>query len=248
MSAGYPTQPRFGASPFNQPPRKSGMGWVVSLLLIGLGIVMIGGAVCIGGVWYVASNIDRWVVGLGREAIVAAINDSELPQEEKAEVITQVDRIVTAYKERKINQDDLQRVFTELQDSPALAALALYGIENEYLNGTNLSKDEIEQGRRTFQRALRAVYEGKISQEAFFTALPDDEAEMSTDDVEHKTLQERVRLAANKAAETSPDDDLRLTLTQLKVMADNAGIPNEPFQLHIGEEVKKLVDKALAGK
>jgi hypothetical protein len=31
-------------------------------------------------------------------------------------------------------------------------------------------------------------------------------------------------------------------------MADNAGIPNEPFQLDIGDEVKKLVDRALAGK
>jgi len=224
------------------------MGWVFSLLLIGLGIFMVGGAVCIGGVWYVASNIDRWVVGLGREAIVSVINDSDLPQEEKTEVITQVDRIVTAYKERKINQADLERVFTELQDSPALAALTLYGIEHEYLEGSDLSKDEIEQGRRTFQRAVRAVYEGKISPDAFYAALPDEEAELSTDDAQHKTLQERVRLAANKAAEGSPDDDLRFMLTKLKVMADNAGIPNEPFELHIGQEVKKLVDKALAGK
>src|SRR5262245_26188378 len=248
MSAGFSTQSPFGNSPYNQPPRNSGMSWIFSLLLIGLGIVFVGGAVCIGGVWYVASNLDRWVVGLGREAIVAVINDSELPEGEKAEVITQVDRIVTAYKERKINQADLERVFTELQDSPALAALTLYGIENEYLNGTNLTKQEIEQGHRTFQRVLRAVYEGKISEDAFFTALPDDEAEMSTEDIDNKSVQERVRLAANKAAESSPDDDLRLTLAKLKVMADNAGIPDEPFQLHIGAEVKKFVDKALEGK
>jgi len=250
MSAGYPNQPSFSPSPYNQPPRKSGLGWVVSLLLIGLGVVMLGGAVCIGGVWYVASNLDRWVVGIGREAIVAAIKESELPEQEKTEVITQVDRIVTAYKERKINQADLERVFTELQDSPALAALSLYGIEDEYLTGTNLTKAEMEQGRRTFQRSLRAVYEGKIKQDAFYAALPNDEGEeMSAEDArDPKKIQERVRLASNKKAETSPDDDLRLTLTKLKVMADNAGIPDEPFQLDIGDEVKKLVDRALAGK
>src|SRR5262245_23857627 len=250
MSAGFSTQSPFGNSPYNQPPRNSGMSWIFSLLLIGLGIVFVGGAVCIGGVWYVASNLDRWVVGLGREAIVAVINDSELPEGEKAEVIAQVDRLVTAYKERKINQDDLERVFTELQDSPALAALTLYGIEETYLNGTDLSKQEVENGRRTFQRVLRAVYEGKVSIDQFYAALPNDEGEEMTieEPGKAKTAQDRLRLASNKKAEASPDDDLRLALTKLKVIADNAGIPDEPFQIKIGAEVKKLVDKALAGK
>src|SRR5439155_19645694 len=95
--------------------------------------------------------------------------------EEKEEVITQVDRIVAAYKERKINQSDLERVFTELQDSPAFTALTLYGIEDDYLSGTNLTAGEIESGRRTFQRALRAVYEGKISEDEFYAGMPDAE-------------------------------------------------------------------------
>jgi hypothetical protein len=184
-------------------------------------------------VWYVASNFDKWVVSFGREAIVAGINDSELPAGEKTEVIAQVDRLVNAYKERKINQADLERVFTELEDSPALKALALYGIDDEFLTGTSLTDKEVEQGRRTFQRALRAVYEGKIADEDFYAALPDDQGEP-------------VRLASTNAPEN--DDDLRLALVKLKVIADNAGIPNEPFQLDIGDEVKKLVDRALAGK
>ena len=152
MSAGFPNQPSFGPSPFTQPPRKSGVSWLVGLLLIGLGVLFLGGVVCVAGVWYVASNLDKWVVSFGREAIVAGINDSELPAGEKTEVITQVDRLVNAYKERKINQADLERVFTELQDSPALKALALYGIDDEFLTGTSLTEQEVEQGRRTFQR------------------------------------------------------------------------------------------------
>jgi hypothetical protein len=197
-------------------------------------MLMLGGTVCALGVWYVASNIDRWVVGLGREAIVSVINESEIPQSEKTEVITQVDRVVNAYKERKINQADLERVFTELQDSSALKALTLWGIEDEYLTGTNLTADEIEQGHRTFQRAIRGVYEGKISDDAFYAALPDDEGD--------------VRLASTNATENSTDDDVRETLAKLKVMVHNAGIPDEPFQFDIGDEVKKVVDRALAGK
>jgi len=235
MSFAYPTQPPFGESPSRQPPRKSGVNWLLALILIGLGLLTLGGVVCIGGAWYVATNIERWVVGLGREAIVAAINDSELPQDEKAELIVQVDRVVTAHKEHKLNQADLQRVLEELQDAPPFKALALYGIEAEYLEGTNLKPAELERGRRAFQRVLRGVYEGKISEDDFFAALPDDE-------------NDQVRLAANNPAENSSDDDLRLALARLKVIADNAGIPDEPFQLHLGQEVKKIVDRALEGK
>ena len=239
MSSGIPTQ-QFDPSTYCPPPQKRGISLLVSLLLVFLGFVFIGGALCVAGVWYVASNLDKWVVGIGREAIVAAINDSELPEGEKAEVITQIDRVVTAYKEKKIDQADLERVLNDLQDSPALKALALYGIEDEFLEGTSLTDKEIAQARLTFQRALRGVYEGKISDETFYDLLPGfdiDEVRLAANNN-----------AANNAADEPTDDDLRETLVKLKVLADNANIPNEPFQLDIGDAVKKLVDQALAGK
>jgi hypothetical protein len=252
MSSGFPSQqpfgppsqqpsfqqPSFPQQSFQQPPRRSGISWLVGLLLVFVGFLVLGGVVCVAGVWYVASNIDKWVVGLGREAIVAAINDSELPDGEKTEVITQVDRLVTAYKEKRINQQDLERVMTELQDAPALKALALYGIEDEFLAGAELPPAELEAAHRTFERALRGVYEGKINDEVFYKALPgyDDD--------------QPVRLASTNPADadSTSEDDLRELLVKLKVMADNAQIPDEAFQLDIGDEVKKLVDRALEGK
>lgn len=247
MSTGFPSQqpfgpptqqPSFPQQAHPQPPRRSGMSWLVGLLLVFVGFLVLGGVVCVAGVWYVASNIDKWVVGLGREAIVAAINDSQLPDGEKAEVTAQVDRVVTAYKEKRINQQDLERVMTELQDAPAMQALALYGVEGEFLDGAELPPAELDQAHRTFERALRGVYEGKINDEVFYKALPgyDDE--------------QPLRLASTNPADSDQnnEDDLRELLAKLKVMADNAQIPNEPFQLDIGDEVKKLVDKALAGK
>jgi hypothetical protein len=234
MSAGYPSQSQFPPSPYDQPPRKSGTNWLLSLLLVGVGILLIGGAVVVGGVFYIASNLEGWVVGLGREAIVAMVEESELPADEKKEVITQVDRLVTAYKEKKIGQSDLERFLTELDESPAMTALTLYGMEEGYFEDSELSAAEKEQGRRTFQRVLRGVYEGKISDEAFFTVLNDLD-------------EEPLREVANNGAESS-DDALKLALVKLKALADSEAIPDEPFQLKISDEVKKLVDKALAGK
>lgn len=226
------------------------MSWVFSLLLIFFGFLMLGGVVCVAGVWYVASNFDRWVVSLGREAIVAGINESDLPAAEKDEVIKQVDRIAAAYKERKINQKDLERFMTELQESPAMRALSLYGIDEAYLDGADLPEAEITQGRRTFQRVLRGVYEGTIPEDSLYALLPQEESAMHIEQTggNGKLKPEDVTLVGNAPEGEVSTDDLREMLAKLKVAADNAGIPDEPFQPNIGGEIKKLVDRVLEGK
>ena len=55
-------------------------------------------------------------------------------------------------------------------------------------------------------------------------------------------------MVANQAKSSASDDDIRESLAKLKVMVDNARIPDEPFQLDISDEVKKIVDRLLAGK
>lgn len=245
MSQGYPSSP---VQP--QPRRSSGMSWLFGLLLVLFGFLTLGGIVCVAGVWYVASNVEGWLVTLGREAIVAGINESELPQAEKAEVIEQVDRVAAAYKERKITQDDLQKFMTELQESPAMAALSLYGIDQAYLDGSQLTEAEIAAGHRTFQRVLRGVLEGKISQDNLYAMLPQEEQRMHIEETngDGQLKQEDITLVGNVPEGEVSADDLRETLAKLKVAADNAQIPDEDYQPDIGDEVKKLVDKLLAGK
>jgi len=245
MSQGY-------QSPFEnqQPRRKSGMSWLLGLVLVLFGFLTLGGVVCVAGVWYVASNVEGWIVSLGREAIVAGINESDLPQAEKDEVIAQVDRVAKAYKEKKINQQDLEKFMTELQEAPAMQALALYGIDEAYLGESNLPEAEITAGRRTFQRAIRGVLEGKISQETLFAAFPQEQQAMNAGgkNGDGKLQPDDITLVGNPGSDDVSEDDLREMLVRLKVAVDNAGIPDEDYQPDIGDEVKKLVDKLLADK
>ena len=72
-------------------------------MLIGcLGVVVVSASGLRGGIWYVQQNAGKWVAGIAREAIVATINASEIPAEEKTEVIAQVDRVVN--DTRRANQ------------------------------------------------------------------------------------------------------------------------------------------------
>lgn len=245
MSQGY-------QSPFDQqqPRRSRGTSWIFGLLLIVFGFLTLGGVVCVAGVYYVAQNVDKWLVTLGREAIVAGINESDLPQAEKDEVIAQVDRVATAYKEKKINQQDLERFMSDLQEAPAMQALALYGIDEVYLSESNLPDAELAAARRTFQRAIRGVLEGKISHETLFAAFPQEEPLMHVEEAggNGKLKQEDITLVGNVPGDEVSTDDLREMLARLKVTVDNAQIPDEDYQPDIGDEVKKLVDRLLEGK
>jgi hypothetical protein len=242
MSIGYPSPSPFTPQ-FSPQPRRSGSNWLVSLLLVGVGVLLIGGVLLVGGIWYVTANVDRWLVALGREAIVAMIEESEIPASEKSEVVAQVDRVVAAYKERKIGQADLERVLNELSESPAMTVISLYGIDESFLADSGLPEDEIARGRRTFQRVLRGIYEGKITEGAFYAALPNPDNRGAEDDPRGD-----LTLASLAEEGEITEDDLRRSLVKLQVMADNAQIPNEPFQLDIGDEIKRIVDRALAGK
>jgi hypothetical protein len=255
MSTGFPSDPQFAPNTYQQPnslakPRSSRNRWLLGLLLVFLGFFIFGSIVVVGGVYYVATNLDRWLVGLGREALVAMINESEIPVEEKTEVIAQVDRVVTAYKERKINQADLEKALNELNEAPALKVLSLYGLDEVFLTSSGLSEEEITTGRRSYERVLRGVYEGKFTEEELYAVLPLDAEDQANpaQDANAENAGDNIRLVNNSDSKTATDDDIRESLVKLKVMADNASIPSEPFQLDIGDEVKKLVDRLLAGK
>ncbi len=247
--SGYQAPSPFDPS-FQRSRPKSGSSWLAGLLLIGLGLFFFFGIACSAGVWYVAKNIDKWIVNFGREAIVASIQESDLPDDQKKDIVIQVDRVVAAYKAGKLNQSDLERVMAQLEESSAMQALVLYGIEDEFLTGTSLTDKEVEQGRRAFQRALRAVYEGKLDAEKFWAVLPDEDEQpirlASTNPTDIKPTD--TKPTETKPTESDPDDNVREMIARLKVMADNAGIPDEPFEMNIAAEVKKLVDKALEGK
>jgi hypothetical protein len=243
--------------PFYQEPQKqsgSGCGWG---LLIGCGgIVLVSVLACAGGVWYVQQNFDKWIVGLVREGIVAVIEGSEIPAGEKTEVVAQVDRVVDAYKARQINQQDMERLMEQLQESPVFMLMSLWGMEKHYLDPSGLADEEKAAGRRAFERALRAVYEKKIEASDLQDALPDqfdEDGAMNADNADAPDggdAADAVPTGELEMSQPKPvtDEDVRKMIADVKKLADDAGIPDEPFTIDIGDEVKKVVDEALAGK
>jgi hypothetical protein len=229
-----------------EPPKQSGSGCLWAGLIGCGGALLLSIVACVGIGYYIQQNVDKWVVGLVREGIVAVIEESELEAGEKTEVIAQVDRVVNAYKARKINQQDLERVMEELGESPVFLLLPVWGMEKQYFDQSGLTEDEKQAGRQAFARAYRGVFDEKISEESLQAVLPDPYAGM--EEMSDEDFEKMEDMDFEPEPRKLTDEEVRKLIADVKKLADDAGIPDAPVSIDIGDEVKKAVDKALAGK
>ena len=239
MSSGLYTQPQFPQTPapnfppsppqYATPPRRSGGNLVLSLVMVGGGILILLSVLVVAGVWYAVSNLKGWLVDVGREGVVAIVEESRIASHEKSEVVEQIDRVVAAYKAGEIGDAELEELLNNLGDSPVLAYISFYGIEEYYLQQSSLPPAEQEAMRLAMRRSLYALTEEMISFEAFSTVVPFDDGHG-----------ESLGLPAEEVNEIVRD-----WTYDLKGLCDEAGVTNDPPEVDVGDEMKKLVDELL---
>ena len=199
---------------------------------------------CLGGCLFMALLV---VIGLGvlayvvytqgkaiaveaaRMGAIATVNESDLSANDKQEVIEQIDRIADDYKAGKLSNAQVSKLFDEFANSPLLQVGLVYMAEQQYLNPSGLSKEEKEAGSLTLNRVARGVHEGLIPPEAVEAAL---DPWMTTDAQGNEVAKEKVT-----------DAEVREVLVTLKQLADDKQIPEEMFEIDVGGEFRKVVDR-----
>ena len=227
----YSDQP-FAAEPKPEasPPQQK-RSWLPFCLAGCLVIGVLSLVICGGVGWYVARNIKRIASDVARQAIVGAIEQSELDPAEKQAVIAQVDRVVDQFRTGKITVEDLARILDELAKSPVMQSIVISAVESAYVEPSGLSAEEKQAAHLTLQRVLRGVFEQKIKE-------GDLDAAMSH--VSTKTPGGQPQLKSKVT-----DDELRKFLAECQRVADQAGVPAEPLQVKISDEFRRAVDRAL---
>lgn len=220
--------------PYKQPPKSSGGG-----ILIGcLGLLLVCLLICGGGLYFVAMNWQSWALQgfatMGREIAVQAVEESELTDEDKRAVIEQIDRVADEAKAGNLTGEQFAKIMENLAESPLLPAGMAKAIEVKYVDPSDLPEDEKAAAKLTLQRGARGAFEKKISPE---------QLELACDPISNVDSEGK-----RKLKEQVTTEELREFLANVKKLADEAGIPEEPFGFDVGEEVKKAVDKALAEK
>ena len=235
MSSGLYTQPQFQppqypAQPQFASPPQGGSNWIVSLMLIAGGVLLLFSLLIVAAIWWAVSSVEGWMMSLGREGVVAIVEESDIPPAEKKEVVAQVDRVMAAFKSGEMDQDDLERLLIGLEDSPLMTYISFYGMKDYYIEDTNLPEDKQAELHLAWKRAAYGMFTGKISTDEFYDSLPYD------DHLEH-------------AIDTSEEEGNELMIKwigRMKKLADDAGVPSDPPDIDIGDEAKKLVDELLA--
>jgi hypothetical protein len=163
--------------------------------------------------------------------IVSVVRDSDLEEEEKQAIIAQVNRVVDQYQSGKITTEDLGRIMEELAESPLMGAILIRSVEVKYIEPSGLSEEEKADARVTLQRVLRGMYEEKLK--------PDD-IEAAMELVSYETANGQRQLKDRVS-----DEELRAFLQECKLQADEAEVPDEPYEVQISEELKRAIDRAL---
>ena len=223
-----PSEVPFGSVDQPHPPKKS---WVPGCLM-GCFVALVISALCCAGIgYYVYQKFPQLAGDFARQAIAASVDSSELPDEEKAAIMAEVDRVIDAYQAREISNEQLGEILQGLAESPLMGLVMVQGVEAKYVGPSGLSEAEKIEARRTIMRVVRGAIEEKIDKE------------------EIETLTEYFTTGAGSNRQLKPqmaDEELRECLAEAKRMADEAEIPDEDYELRISDEIRRIVDQALA--
>ncbi len=212
------------------PPTEKG-NWFSTCLIGCLITFVISLILCAGAGIYVYRNSRSLFGDLARKALVTAVESAQLQAEEETEVIAQIDRVVNAYKQGEISNEQVGRIFQRLMESHVMGLILIRAAENIYLEPSGLSEDEKRQAKVELQRVVRGMIEKSISSDQADSLL-----QYFTEEGPNGSRQLKKKLT---------DDELREMIAECKRLADEAEIPDEPYEVDVAAEVRQVVDQAL---
>lgn len=199
--------------------------------LIALAVVVI---LVVAGGLFVMSQWRGWAASAVTAGITVGVEELELSDEDQQRILARVDELAEDFKAKNVTLEQLGEVAMKLIESPLKQAVAVFAVEKNYFEDSGLSEEEKADARLQLQRLARGVYEEKISLDEMQEAM--DEIVVRSIGNDNVTFRE---------PETVDDDDLRRLISKVKAEADEAEIPNEPFEIDIAAEFIKAIDEAL---
>jgi hypothetical protein len=225
--------PRFGFDDdVNYRADKPARGWGRSCFvgcLWTLAILAI--IVTVLGFW-IGRNWRDWLSNFGSQAMKDAIQATNLPEQEKAELGVEIDRVADAFRQGQLSARQVGAITEMIMNSPLAGAIAVAVADAQYFDASGLSDEEKAAGRITLQRFTLGALDERIpeAKRDEVLALIGDK-----DDSGNWKLRDRVS-----------DEELRAFLTTAQAEADAAGIEPEPPTADLSDELKRIIDSALA--
>ncbi|GAB4386354.1 MAG: hypothetical protein Kow0022_15080 [Phycisphaerales bacterium] len=213
-----------------QAPGSRRRGGFVQGCLVALGVVLL--LLIVGGV-VVALNFRSWSASAGAAVARAVIEESELPEAEKPEIVAIIDELRDEVKAKRVTLDEVAGIFADFNRSPILATGAAMQFQAMYVKPSKLTDDEKAASAVTFDRLAQAITEEKIRWK---------DLEKILDPIAYKTSGGHLEFQKPQAVS---EDEIRRVIAQAKQAADDAGVPAEPMSIDLSDEFRKYVEERL---
>lgn len=217
---------------YQQEPPVRRNNWLKGCLLGCLAVVVVLLVVGIVATIWISRNWRTWSAAVATQAVNQAIDESELPAEEKNQIKVDVDRFFDAFGEGRISMEQVGQLVQKFADSPLVTALVASAVETKYLNDSGLSDEEKADAKVTLQRFLRGAIDNKIHQPSMDAAL--------------RNVADKQPDGNWKFRDKVTDEEMRAFFVEAKKAADEAQIPEQPEQFDPSDEVKRIIDETMA--
>lgn len=205
-------------------------GFATGCLIAVIVVVLI----IVGGGIYVAKNFKSWAAAGITAAMSIMIEESDLPDVEKSEIVEILNQVKEEYLAGDISLEELGQILEAMADCPAIAMGIVVQFEASYVESSNLSDGEKNDAKLALNRFAQGLTSGVIGWEEIEGII----APISETDAEDdQTLKEPGRVT---------DDEIREVLAAVKLAADHAGIPGQLLEIDISESFRKTIEQALA--
>lgn len=203
-------------------------GGVLGGCLVVLGLIVV---LLIAGGVYVSMNWRGWMADFSVQGAREVLNQSDLSEEQKSAIMVHVEDLAADFKAGDVTLEEMANILQELAESPVIPIAAVYGARAAYFNESGLTDEEKANADLQMQRLARGVFEEQISMEEMQDAI---------DEIAVQTSESNWHI---REPEVVSDEDLREMVDKITVLADEKGIPNEPFEVDIAGEVEQAIKR-----
>ena len=206
-------------------PRSHGnRGGILRVLLIIFGVLFL--CLMIVAV-YVGMHWKEWTANVANVATEEIVKESGLPDDQREAILTEIRNLGDDFKSGRISTEELARVAKSIADGPLIPLAGVQAARHKYIEPSDMTDTEKADAVLSLQRLARGVYEKKISRATLddvITPIADMQSNGRWRLKEHPTRMEIDQFVANA-----------------KARADEAMIPDEPFDLNIADELRKAI-------
>jgi hypothetical protein len=225
------TAPMFDPYGDQRQTEKRPRNWLVTCLIGCLAIMVVAMVLFAIVIYWVSQNWRGWTSEAGSHVVMQMVNESDLPQQEKAEIEVQVDRVADAIRDGDMSLEQMGEIFEKLTQSPVLTTIIVSTADARYINKSGLTEDEKAEARATVHRFVRGALDHQIDEASVEEAL------------EH--IGDRQPDGGWRLKDRVTDDELRAFLATAKAKADEVNISDEPELFDPSDEVKEIIDEVM---